>query len=173
MSNDESAQRDLDDWLEPEPEEAVQTLLFTSLDSFVREYLVVMLAEHHDGRRGTWCRQWWRHPDAVARLATMWRSFEYLSADAALGLSTWWTQHADPHLAVLRDPDTGAFAGCAGGHVDPEPLPVDPAPDELMSHPAFSLIADRSALTPEAIRHSQNPWLDWIAYTHPNPPPLP
>ncbi|MFI6152514.1 DUF4913 domain-containing protein [Kitasatospora sp. NPDC051170] len=139
MSNDESTRRDLDGRPEPEPEGAARPPLFTSLDSFVREYLAGVLPEHHGGRRGTWCRQWWRHADAVARLATLWRSFEYLSADPALGLSTWWTQHADPHLAVLRDPDTGAFAGCAGGHVDPAPLPVDPAPDTLTNHPALTL----------------------------------
>ncbi|MFD7321921.1 DUF4913 domain-containing protein [Streptomyces sp. NPDC059875] len=119
-------------------------LIFESLDKFVGEYLCVILRRRVDGEHLAWCADWWRHPEAVARLAALWRAFEYLSTDPALGLTSWWVHHADPHLATLLNPLWGPFALCTGtdGHSDAlGELPNNPAPPEMWDHPAFSLSA--------------------------------
>ncbi|MEU8517880.1 DUF4913 domain-containing protein [Kitasatospora sp. NPDC048722] len=175
---------DVEGLLEPSPAgEAEQTgegLIFVTLAAFVEEYLTVLVRRPAEGSGSAWCPQWWAHPEAVARLASLWRAFEYLSMDPSLGMSTFWLHHADPHLRALMDPRRGPFAGCAAGagHRDHEHLPTAPVPDGHLDHPAFSLHAALEAEavehpTPEEIRGSERPWLGWIALTHrewPSPP---
>jgi hypothetical protein len=38
----------------------------------------------------------------------IWRAWEYLRFEAAMGLSTWWLNHADRHMRVLMDKE-GSF----------------------------------------------------------------
>ena len=61
----------------------------------------------------------------------MWRAWEHLRLDSALGIFTWLRDHADPHMTVLLDAD-GPLKGCSGrnGHSErpPAPLPVTPRP---------------------------------------------
>ncbi|WP_393059602.1 DUF4913 domain-containing protein [Streptomyces sp. LN549] len=127
----------------PPPMEADDSteLIFRSLDLFVEEYLAQVVRRRVDGVHLAWCPDWWTHPEAVARLASLWRAFEYLRVDSSLGMSNWWLHHADPHLAVLMDPRTGPFASCWGpdGHkADIGPLPGNPSPPEMWDDPAFS-----------------------------------
>jgi len=49
----------------------------------------------------------------LQRLEALWRAWEHLRQDPALGMSVWWRDHADPHMAALLDPD-GPFAGVEG-----------------------------------------------------------
>lgn len=120
-----------------------EALFFTSLDEFVRTYLCPVICRRTDHATQTWCARWWMHPEAVVRLSAMWSAFEYLRVDPVLGMSTWWTQHADPHLAMLMHPELGPFAACdpRTGHTDYpfDPLPAEPAPDWLMANDAFAL----------------------------------
>jgi hypothetical protein len=49
-------------------------------------------------------------------METIWRAWEHLRMEPALGLSTWWLNHADPHMRVLMD-KKGRFKKCAyDGH---------------------------------------------------------
>ncbi len=60
-----------------------------------------------------WCRQWYEHPEAVARLHALWLAWQQLT-DVEAGLSgpnTWHRDHLDPTLMQLRAPD-GPFAAC-------------------------------------------------------------
>jgi len=116
-------------------------LLFNSLEEFVRDYLVTTLPRPVEGRTAAWCPSWWDHAEAVMRLSTMWRSYEFLRLDPFLGLSNWILNHRDPHLRVLLDPVAGTFAACGehGHQGNPQPPALEPAPAELMSHPAFAL----------------------------------
>ncbi|MGA4562408.1 DUF4913 domain-containing protein, partial [Uniformispora flossi] len=118
-------------------------LAFTSLDSFVTEYIGQVLRRRLNRTTAIWCPEWWRHPEAIVRLGAMWRAFEYLRVDAALGMSTFWLHHADPHMRVLMDPEFGPFALCdpREGHAvrELEPLPMAPSPPEIWDHPAFRL----------------------------------
>lgn len=126
------------------PEEGDSGLVFESLESFVNEYLTQVLWRPADGQRFAWCAEWWRHPEALVRLAGMWRAFEYLRVDAAMGMSNWWLHHADPQLAVLMDAYRGPFVHCTGpeGHQDVYgPLPYVPVPPGVLDLPQFSLAA--------------------------------
>ncbi|OPC77549.1 hypothetical protein B4N89_44490 [Embleya scabrispora] len=121
----------------PQPEK----MFFSSVEVFVTEYLAPLLRRRLNRSLAVWCPSWWAHPEAVARLTSLWRAFEYLRRDAALGSSIWWTHHADPHLRVLMDPDIGPFAVCdpRDGHSgSPLPaLPLTPVPPGLLDHPGF------------------------------------
>ncbi|MER8041920.1 DUF4913 domain-containing protein [Streptomyces sp. NPDC094032] len=140
MTNDEQQ-------TDPEPQEGAQEepqFIYRSLDAFVTEYLCVVVRRPVGGGHLAWCPEWWQHPEAIARLAALWRAFEYLSQDPGLGMTSWWLHHADPHLAALMHPDKGPFAYCSGpdGHTDTlGELPYVPSPPELWDNPAFSLDA--------------------------------
>jgi hypothetical protein len=68
---------------------------------------------------GAWCPQWWRHSAGVCRIEAMWHAWKSLRLDPDTGVSASFSNHADPHMAVLLSKD-GPFRGCtpAGGHVD-------------------------------------------------------
>jgi hypothetical protein len=116
--------------LEPK---VVPSLLYPDLPSFVAEQLAPSW-RRQTGPGLVWCRQWWKHPEAVQRLEALWRAFEHLRHDPALGMSVWWRDHVDPHMAALTNPD-GPMKGCYVGereHVDRlDALPVEPPPDGL------------------------------------------
>jgi uncharacterized protein DUF4913 len=130
-----------------------EVLFFPSLEVFVTEYLAPLLRRRLNRSMAVWCPKWWAHPEAVARLTSLWRAFEYLRRDPALGMSMWWTHHADPHLRALMSPDFGPFVSCdpRDGHTDnpPGPLPLTPVPPGLLDHSGFrvehSLYADLRA----------------------------
>lgn len=108
----------------------------------VEAWVVGYLAPHIRRRLGgsaTWCPWWWKHAEAISRLTAMWSAWEYLRLQGALGMSTWWLHHADPHLAVLMSRDNGPFASCKPDrHTEVPPLPCEPAPPELWLGTAFS-----------------------------------
>ncbi|MFG2296813.1 DUF4913 domain-containing protein [Streptomyces sp. NPDC048603] len=102
---------------------------FADVFEFVTAYLAHVIRRPLDGTSATWCPRWWDHPEAGARLSALWLAWEHLRHDPALGMTTWWIQHADPHLRVLMDPGQGPFAGCSPeGHTRTPfaPLPNDP-----------------------------------------------
>ncbi|WP_223836023.1 DUF4913 domain-containing protein [Streptomyces venezuelae] len=102
---------------------------FADVFAFVTDYLAVMIRRPLDGTSATWCPHWWEHPEAGARLSALWLAWEHLRHDPALGMTTWWIHHADPHLKVLMDPRQGPFAACSPeGHAREPlgPLPVEP-----------------------------------------------
>ncbi|MFE6824946.1 DUF4913 domain-containing protein [Streptomyces sp. NPDC057690] len=106
---------------------------FADVFVFVSDYLAQMIRRRVNGTSATWCPTWWEHPEAGARLSALWLAWEHLRQDPALGMSTWWLHHADPHLRVLMDADSGPFAACSpkDGHTAYpfDPLPVAPRPE--------------------------------------------
>lgn len=106
---------------------------FAAVDQWVSGWLLPMWSRDLHGEASTWCPQWWRHPEAVARLTALWLCWEHLRLDPATGMSSWWRDHADHHLGVLLSSST-VFKGCSPkGHTDyplPE-LPSDPTPEGL------------------------------------------
>ncbi|MGV9354199.1 DUF4913 domain-containing protein [Streptomyces misionensis] len=159
----------LDEYLEADSvtETPAPGLVFPSLVEFVEDYVVQIVCTMEGEDPLAWCSSWWAHAEALVRLSAMWRSFEYLRVDAALGMSVWWRDHVDPHMRRLRDPLTGPFAACrrAGTHIEQLPLPTEAPPAGMFDHPAFSLAAepDEERPTAEEIRNSPRPWLGWIA----------
>ena len=95
---------------QPDSPEELPDPVFSRLQDFVDEYLLVIYRRTVSGHR-TWCAQWWRHPEAWVRLEALWRSWEYLRLDPGTGMSVWIRDHADQHMAVLMSPD-GPFFGC-------------------------------------------------------------
>lgn len=102
-------------------------MLYPTLDAFVRDFLITGYSRHINGNARVWAGRWWEYPEAVSRLGAMWRAFEHLRLDPATGLSTWYTDHADPHMRVLLDKD-GPFG--SADEDDPENLnrPGQPLP---------------------------------------------
>jgi hypothetical protein len=116
------------------------SLYYPTVERFVTEQLAPMYRRSLDGRNRTWCPEWWKHAEAIARLEALWRAWEHLRLDPATGMSVWFRDHADHHMAVLFDP-TGPFKGCsvADGHGERlKPLSVEPAPDGLFRPSAAS-----------------------------------
>ncbi len=109
-------------------------LYFPTVDAFVEDHLVHLYRRDvTTGRHRTWCPQWWRHAEAIARLEALWRAWEHLRLDPALGMSIWFRDHADHHMTVLLDPD-GPFKGCSldKGHSQRlHPLSVRQPPEDL------------------------------------------
>ena len=122
----------------PSTDDAPAAPLFTDLDSFIRHYLAPVVERRvtHGAATGVnWCPQWWKHAEAISRLYALWRAWETLRInDPDTGMSIWWRDHLDTHFAVLTG-DYGPFNRCSPdrGHVDTTPLPVEPAPAEVLA----------------------------------------
>lgn len=101
---------------EPEAE-----LVFDSAIEFFVELLAPSyVRDVNEGAELAWCPEWYKHPEALIRVEALWRSWEHLRLEPALGISTWWLNHADPHMRVLMDTQ-GPFKKCAhdNRHVTP------------------------------------------------------
>lgn len=111
-------------------------LQFGSVDEFVRDYLRHMYKRRIDGRNRVWSARWWENGEAIVRLEALWRSWEYLRQDPSTGMSVWWRDHADYHLAILLSPD-GPFADAADQPENTnrrgDPLPYQPPPAGLFT----------------------------------------
>jgi Domain of unknown function (DUF4913) len=115
-------------------EETPPALIYATLEDFVREQLAPTYRRALDNPTRTWCPQWWNHAEAIGRLDALWRAWEHLRQDPATGMSVWFRDHADHHMAVLLDSD-GPFKRCSPskGHKPLEELPLEPAPDGLFT----------------------------------------
>lgn len=119
---------------QPDPGEAAAAqeespLVYQSAEEFLHEHLLPLYNRIIDSRNGKWCRQWFLHPEAVSRVEALWRAWEHLRLDPATGMSVWWRDHADPHMAVLLS-QKGPFHPCNNGrHHTPESFECDYAPE--------------------------------------------
>jgi hypothetical protein len=134
-------QADADAQSGPPPAPATQKLqpLYPNVEAWVGGVLAVVFV-----RRTTstfrWCRQWWRHPEAIVRLESLWRSWELLRLDPTTGMGIWFRDHLDHQLPTLTGP-SGPFADCdPSQHYEPDPpaLPVTPAPAHWWDVPTTS-----------------------------------
>ncbi|HEV7651066.1 MAG TPA: DUF4913 domain-containing protein [Actinophytocola sp.] len=103
-------------------------LHYASVLDFVTDRFVHLVPLSPPGSGQVWCPEWYRHAQAISRLDSVWRAWETLRFDPALGMSNWWVHHADPHMRALMDPVTGPFAQCTDGHRADVPLPLVPPP---------------------------------------------
>ncbi|MBT1003965.1 DUF4913 domain-containing protein [Paenarthrobacter sp. DKR-5] len=73
----------------------------------------------NEGAAFAWCPEWYKHPEALIRMEAIWRAWEHLRLEPALGISVWYLNHADPHMRALMDTE-GPFKKCAyDGHKSP------------------------------------------------------
>ncbi|MDO9174571.1 MAG: DUF4913 domain-containing protein, partial [Actinomycetota bacterium] len=122
----------------PEEESAgddAPPLYYGSVDEFFREYLRLAYRRPINGRARVWAADWWNYDEAVIRLEALWRSWEELRQDASTGMSVWWRDHADHHMAVLMDPDGPFAAADANDEANQSrkgaPLPYTAPPEGL------------------------------------------
>ncbi len=135
-----------------EPAGAPETY-FPSLLAWFEQWLRPVYRRSIRGELREWCPEWWQHAEAISRLEALWRAWEALRLDPGTGLSVWWRDHADHHLAALLDAD-GPFKACGDGHVDdsPEMLPHTPPPPDLFAEePVGALGASDGAASPSAV----------------------
>lgn len=112
-------------------DEEAPALYFASLEAFVEQFIVPVFRRKVEERAAhRWAPDWWRYPEAVVRLEALWRAWEHLRLDPALGMSVWLRDHADHHLGVLFSPD-GPFSQAKGQAKWNEPLPYEPPPPGL------------------------------------------
>ena len=123
------------------PPDEPPPLVYGSVDEFVREYLITTYRRviAGTGQGAVWAANWWDYDEAVIRLTALWRSWEQLRLDPATGMSVWWKDHADHHMAVLLD-SRGPFANSDSKNRTGEPLPYTPPPpgmfpDERLAAP--------------------------------------
>ena len=114
-----------------EPADEPPALYYPNVEVFVREQLAPTYRREFGAPHRTWCPEWWRHAEAIARLEALWRAWEHLRLDPATGISVWFRDHADHHMSVLLDAD-GPFKGCSpdrghGTRLDPIPHADAPA----------------------------------------------
>lgn len=116
-------------------EEPEAQLYYGSVDEFVGEYLRHVYRRSINGRSRVWAARWWEYDEAVIRLEALWRAWEHLRMDPSTGMSVWFRDHADPHMAVLMDPDgpfAAADANSEANHTRKgEPLPYQAPPEGL------------------------------------------
>ncbi|WP_224027160.1 DUF4913 domain-containing protein [Arthrobacter sp. NicSoilC5] len=72
--------------------------------SFVQEHLAPSYRRSLSGTDRTWCPSWWKHEEAISRLEALWRSWQFLRLDGSTGMSIWWRDHADHHIASCFQP---------------------------------------------------------------------
>lgn len=106
-------------------------LVYGSVDEFVREYLCHMYKRTLDSRNRRWAAEWWAYDEAVVRLEALWRAWEHLRQEPGLGMSTWWLEHADPHMAALFHQDGPFRAAPELSTSRGDPLPYTPPPDGM------------------------------------------
>jgi hypothetical protein len=112
---------------------AAAGLHYGNVNEFVTDRLVYFIPRPAPGSGRVWCEEWYRHAQAVSRLDSIWRAWEHLRLDPALGMSNWWIHYADPNIRALMDPVVGPFGRCADGHHpdSTQPLPVFEPPEGL------------------------------------------
>jgi len=111
---------EMQDWPEP---------VYPSLEAWVSDWFAPVFARYL-GASAHWCSRWWDHAEAIIRLEELWRSWEVLHKDPALGMSSWLKDHLDPQRSVLMS-DSGPFHAChaqEGRHNRPPELAVTGAP---------------------------------------------
>lgn len=102
--------------------------VYATSEEFLIDQLLPMYIRIIDSKNGTWCRKWYLHAEALSRVDALWRAWEHFRLDGKTGMSVWWRDHADPHMAVLLN-QKGPFHECdLETHKDPDPLPCDTAP---------------------------------------------
>ena len=76
-----------------------------------------------------WCRQWWRHAEAITRLTALWHSWEALRLEPGTGIASWLRDHLDHQLPVLLG-RAGPFAQCSEDeHIEPRQARASQAPE--------------------------------------------
>ena len=120
MTADPAAQPSGSDDDLPEP-------VYASVQDWVSEHFLLMYRRPLGGEF-RWCRQWWRHAEAITRLTALWQSWEAMRLQPGTGTANWLRDHLDHQLPVLLG-RSGPFAQCSEDeHINPRTAAADPPP---------------------------------------------
>ncbi|MWV51536.1 DUF4913 domain-containing protein (plasmid) [Rathayibacter sp. VKM Ac-2803] len=114
-------------------DESGPTLIYGSADEWLRKYWRYTYRRRVSAKgngTGRWRADWWSVDEAVQRIEALWRSWETSRLDAGLGMSTWWINHAEPHMGALLATD-GPFTNATDENLPGEPLPYAEPPDGM------------------------------------------
>jgi len=83
-----------------------------------------------------WDERWWEYPEVLSRFEALWRAWEYLRLDGALGMSVFWRDHLETHMTSITSQE-GPFhaARKVGQNGPPAPwssAPVDPEASRIL-----------------------------------------
>lgn len=100
------------------PGVAAPTPLYDTLDEWVGKYFSPTFGRSIGGEL-RWCAQWREHAEAIGRLEALWRSWEALRLDPAMGMITWFANYLDPQLNALLGRG-GPFNQCSLDRHEPQ-----------------------------------------------------
>jgi Domain of unknown function (DUF4913) len=114
----------------PEPPEETDEVppepVFDNVEEWLTERFVPMYRRPLGGEF-RWCAQWFLHAEAISRLTALWRSWETLRLEPAVGMAEWY-QHLDHHLQIIMGA-RGPFYQCTEtNHLEPHQARIVPAP---------------------------------------------
>jgi hypothetical protein len=105
------------------PTSAAPPPRYATLEEWIREYFAPTFGRLVGGEQ-RWCPRWQEHAEAITRLEALWRSWEALRLDPALGMATWLSHHLDQQLPILLGRQ-GPFAQCTPDrHMSASRLPL-------------------------------------------------
>jgi len=103
------------DWTEKH----VRKNVYTELDQWVNNWLLNTIRKQPNPTL-LWCADWWKHPEAVSRLAGLWAAWENSHQLAGNEPSNWWIHHYQTQWPELTS-TTGPFKSCTPQKHEPDP----------------------------------------------------
>ena len=99
--------------------------LYGSVEEWVDRHFLPMYRRPLGGEY-RWCKQWWKHAEAITRLTALWQSWEAMRLQPGTGMISWLRDCLDHQLPVLLGRG-GPFAACSEDeHIDPRTARADP-----------------------------------------------
>ncbi|MDN6740640.1 MAG: DUF4913 domain-containing protein [Corynebacterium casei] len=93
------------------------------VDGFIRPHYATTKSKQD---QANWSKRWYEHPEVVARLDALWRTYERMRATDKEGfLESFLRNHADYHMKQIMS-DNAVFASCSHNDTPSVPLPVLP-----------------------------------------------
>jgi hypothetical protein len=151
---EQGSHADHDDDKEDEEQAQVEPLDMRVLVAWVRENLANLIERKIGQTRSPyWCQQWWRHPEPIARLWAVRRSWLEAVETPGNALVVYF-EHLDHQLGMLMGPE-GPFSRCTNGqHADGAVQPLgQQEPDEGY----YALYEQLQKLTPPPETASARP----------------
>lgn len=101
------------------------------VDKFIRPHYATTNAKKD---QVNWSKRWYKHPEVVARLDSLWRTYERMrQADREGFLEAFLRNHADYHMKQIMS-DNAVFSSCT--HNDTPSVPLPSLPPKPKQDPA-------------------------------------
>jgi hypothetical protein len=89
------------------------------------------LLPHWVRPKKNWDDKWWEYPEVLSRFEALWRAWEHLRLDGALGMSVFWRDHLETHMTSITSAEGPFYASRkVGQDGPPNPWPTAPVDRE-------------------------------------------